>query len=561
MPEIKFDRYYRHEELTDLLQNYAQTYPDLIQLESIGKSHEGRDIWLLAVTNFNTGPDRDKPAVWVDGNIHATELSGSTACLYHLHSLVMGYGKDDEITRCLDTRVFYICPRINPDGADWALADIPRYVRSSTRPYPYLEDPVEGLTSEDVDGDGRILTMRVSDPNGTWKPHPEEPRLMVRRDPIETGGTYYRLLPEGRLINYDGFTIKVLPPKENLDLNRNFPMEWKGEDVQPGAGPYPTSEPEVRSIADFIINHNNIGSTISFHTYSGVILRPYASQADDALPAEDLWTYQKIGEKGTETTGYPNISIFHDFKYHPKQVISGGFDWTYDHLGMFMWAVEIWAPMREAGIENYKFIDWFREHPVEDDLKIIQWVDHVVEGGGFVDWYPYSHPELGDIELGGIDFMRVWRNPPFDYLEKEVSKFTNWLTWQALISPLLAVRELSTERINQDTYKVRCVLENTGWLPTYVTKKALEKKMVRGVICEIEIPEGATLEIGKSREEVAQLEGRAYKTASLAFSSAPESTDDRLKLEWVIRAPQGGEVKLVARHDRAGVVQASVDLA
>jgi hypothetical protein len=69
------------------------------------------------------------------------------------------------------------------------------------------------------------------------------------------------------------------------------------------------------------------------------------------------------------------------------------------------------------------------------------------------------------------------------------------------------------------------------------------------------------LEIGKSREEVAQLEGRAYKTASLAFSSAPESTDDRLKLEWVIRAPQGGEVKLVARHDRAGVVQASVDLA
>jgi murein tripeptide amidase MpaA len=560
MVDIEFNRYYRHGELTSLLQDYAHSHPDLVHLESIGKSFEGRDIWLVTVTNFNTGLHTDKPAIWVDGNIHATELSGSTACLYHLHTLVKSYGKDDQITRCLDTRVFYICPRINPDGAEWALADTPKYVRSSTRPYPYLDDPVEGLTSEDIDGDGRILTMRVPDPNGSWKPHPEEPRLMIRRDPVETGGTYYRLLPEGRLINFDGVTIKVLPPKEGLDLNRNFPNEWKGEAEQNGSGPYPTSEPEVRAVVDFIIAHNNIGATISFHTYSGVILRPYASRADDAFPPEDLWTYQKIGEKGTQVSGYPNISIFHDFKYHPKQVISGGFDWTYDHLGMFMWAVEIWAPMREAGIKDYKFIDWFREHPVEDDLKIIQWVDEVVDGGGFVDWYPFNHPELGEIEIGGIDFMRVWRNPPFEYLEKEVSKFTDWLTWQALISPLLAVRDLSAERIKQDTYKVCLVLENTGWLPTYVTKKALEKKTVRGVISEIEIPEGAKLETGKIREEGPQLEGRAYKTASLAFSAAPESTDDRFKLEWVIHAPGGGDVKLVARHDRAGVVRASVSL-
>ena len=407
MVDIQFNRYYRYEELTGLLQDYVQRYPDLIHMESIGKSHEGRDIWLLTITNFKTGSDLDKPAVWVDGNIHAVELSGSTACLYHLQTLVKGFDNDDQIRRCLDTRVFYVCPRINPDGAEWALADTPKYVRSSTRPYPYLDDPVEGLTSEDIDVDGRILTMRVPDPNGTWKPHPEEPRLMIRRDPVETGGTYYRLLPEGRLTNYDGVTIKVLPSKEGLDLNRNFPNEWKGEAEQSGSGPYPTSEPEVRAVVDFIIAHNNIGATISFHTYSGVILRPYASRADDTFPPEDLWTYQKIGEKGTQISGYPNISIFHDFKYHPKQVISGGFDWTYEHLGMFMWAVEIWAPMREAGIEDYKFIDWFREHPVDDDLKIIQWVDRVVDDG-FVEWYAYNQHLLCEIEICGIDFMIVF---------------------------------------------------------------------------------------------------------------------------------------------------------
>ena len=90
-----------------------------------------------------------------------------------------------------------MCPRLNPDGAEWALADVPRIIRSSTRPYPYDEEPVGGLRREDIDGDGRVLTMRVPDPNGPWKVSERDPRLMVRRDPTETGGRYYRLLPEG----------------------------------------------------------------------------------------------------------------------------------------------------------------------------------------------------------------------------------------------------------------------------------------------------------------------------------------------------------------------------
>ncbi|MEZ4835189.1 MAG: M14 family metallopeptidase [Caldilineaceae bacterium] len=407
MPEVKFDRFYRYEELSEILHGFADEYPALVSLESIGQSHEGRDIWVLIVTNTTTGPACEKPGLWVDGNIHALEVSGSSACLYYLDTLLKGYGNDENITRCLDTRVCYICPRINPDGAEWAMSDHPKFIRSSTRPYPYDEDPVEGLTTEDIDGDGRILTMRVPDPNGAWKAHPDEPRLMIRRDPIETGGVYYRLLPEGRLINYDGVTIKVLPPKEGLDLNRNFPLEWRQEGEQRGSGPYPTSEPEVRAVVDFLIAHNNICSAISFHTSGGMLLRPYSSKSDDGFAPEDLWTYQKVGKQGTDITGYPNISIFHDFKYHPKQVISGGFDWTYEHLGMFMWAVEIWALIREAGIEDYKFIDWFREHPVEDDLKIIRWLDSVDEGKGIVDWYPFTHPQLGEVELGGIDGLRL----------------------------------------------------------------------------------------------------------------------------------------------------------
>jgi len=562
MPQVRFDTYYRYEELTRILHAFAEEYPNLARIESVGKSYEGRDIWLLTLTNFATGPAEEKPALWVDGNIHASEVSPSSACLYLIYRLTREYGSHEKITRCLDTRAFYVCPRVNPDGAEWALADKPKIIRSSTRPYPYDEDPIGGLVVEDIDGDGRMLMMRIPDPNGNWKKHPDEPRLMIRREPDETGGEYYRILPEGRFDEpFDPAILTLQPKKEGLDLNRNFPSNWRQEHEQGGAGPYPTSEPEVRAIVDFIAKHPNITGGVTFHTWSGVLLRPYSHQPDDAFPAEDLWTYQKIGAKGTEITGYPNISVYHDFKYHPKEYISGVFDdWMYDHMGVFAWTVEIWSPQQQAGITDYKFIDWYREHPVEDDLKLLRWSDEVLGGRGYVDWYPFEHPQLGKVELGGWDMLYAWRNPPPEFLEKEIARFPDWLVWHLLISPKLAVYEATVEPLGDALYKVRLVVQNTGWLPTYITKKALEKKLVRGVIAEITLPDGATLRTGKPREELGQLEGRAYKpSAASVWNSDP--TDDRAKVEWVVHAPRGGTVRLVARHERAGVVRAECALA
>jgi len=559
--DIRFDTYYRYDALVEILKGLAAEHPQLVRLESIGRSYEGRNIWLATVTNFETGEDRQKPALWVDGNIHATEISPSSACLYLIHHLVTGYGHDAEVTRCLDTRAFYVCPRVNPAGAELALADRPKIVRSSTRPYPYDEEPIGGLIREDMDGDGRVLMMRVPDPNGPWKASPRESRILVRRDPTETGGQYYRLLPEGRVEDYDGVTIRLQRNKEGLDLNRNFPVQWRQEYQQEGAGPYPTSEPEARALAHFITGHQNITGGIAFHTWSGVLLRPLADRDDKEMPAEDLWTYQAIGARGTEITGYPAISTYHDFLYHPAEVTTGGFDdWLYDHLGIFAWTVEIWSPQRQAGIEKYKYIDWYREHDFEDDLKMLAWSDDVLEGKGYVDWYPYEHPELGPVELGGWDMQYAFRNPPPQFLEAEIAPFARWLVWHLLISPHLALYEASARKLGPDTYRVRLVVHNDGWLPSYVTKKAMEKKLVRAVVCEIELPEGAALETGEPRVELGQLEGYAYKPPVPVSFSPWDPTEDRAKVEWVVRAPQGSQVTLTARHERAGTVTTQVTL-
>jgi murein tripeptide amidase MpaA len=561
MPDIRFNKYYRHNELTRILKEFAREFPKLVRVESVGKSFEGRDIWVATVTNSATGDAKEKPALWVDGNIHASEVSPSSACLYLINKLVNEYGKKDDITRVLDTRAFYVCPRFNPDGAELALADKPKIVRSSTRPYPYDEEPIGGLAQEDIDGDGRMLMMRVPDPNGAWKKSPAEPRLMVRRDPTESGGEYYRLLPEGRLETYDGIEIKLQSKKERLDLNRNFPNDWRQEHEQNGAGPFPTSEPETRAVVHFITSHPNITGGVAFHTYSGVILRPRSGQSDESLPAEDLWTFQKIGKKGTDLTGYPNVSVYHDFRYHPKEVITGVFDdWLYDHLGIFGWTVEIWSPQRQAGIKEYKFIDWYREHPFEDDLTMLRWSDQALGRKGYADWYMFEHPQLGKIELGGWNQLYAFRNPPPEFLEKEIAPFADWLVWHLLISPKLELVEASATALGKDAYRVRLVVHNTGWLPTYVTKLAQKNKLARGIVCEIELPKGATLETGKPRDEFGQLEGRAYKPAAPVGWGFNDQTEERLKVEWVVRAPKGGVVKLIARHERAGTVRAKVTL-
>src|SRR5882757_2369154 len=103
-PIPHFDLFYRHDALTRLLFDYADAFPDLVTLESMGKSFEGRDIWIVILTNAATGPHGDKPAFWCDGNIHAAELTASTAVIYYLHQLANQYGQDAAVTQLLDTR-------------------------------------------------------------------------------------------------------------------------------------------------------------------------------------------------------------------------------------------------------------------------------------------------------------------------------------------------------------------------------------------------------------------------------------------------------------------------
>ncbi len=557
---ITFDHLYDYAELTSALRDLAALRPDLCSIESIGQSFEGRDIWLATITNSATGPHTDKPAIWVGANIHSVEHTGAVAALHLVHALVTRHGADPKVTHALDTRTFYVVPRINPDGAELALADSPTYLRSSTRRWPRTDD-APGLVEGDVDGDGRILSMRVEDPNGPWVASERDARLLVARAPDDFGnGPYYRLLLEGEIRDHDGMTIPIAPERRSLDLNRQFPARWRVHGEQAGAGPAPLSEPETRTVADAVIARPNICLYYCHHTFSAAILRPFDDRPDDDMPTADLKRYGVLGAKGTELTGYRHVSVYHDFRYDPKDVITGGEDsWAYDHLGVFAWTTEFWNPLPKAGITEFHFINWFAEHPIDDDLALLRFSDEQLDGSGFVDWYPFDHPQLGRVEIGGWNWFRFWTNPPDHLLEAEVAPHTEWEIFGALSAPRLVVRESRVEPVGERCWRVRVAVENDGWLPTNVTQRAIDRKIVGEVLAEIALPEGARLLRGHALIELGQLAGRSRATTMVDdFGSTTDGTPDRAIAEWLVEAEPEVTLRVEARHPRAGVARAEI---
>ena len=112
---MKFDCYHDYKEMVKFLKDVNQKYPDYTDLVSIGKSFQGRDLWLLTVTDFKTGKPEDKPAIWVDGGVDSDEVIATEAALGLIHRLVTA---NDKATKTLmKTRVFYIIPNMIPDGS------------------------------------------------------------------------------------------------------------------------------------------------------------------------------------------------------------------------------------------------------------------------------------------------------------------------------------------------------------------------------------------------------------------------------------------------------------
>lgn len=551
-----FDRFLRYDELTAWLDQLADEHPDLVRIEQYGTSFEGRDLLLVTVTDIATGAHDTKPAHWVDASIHAVELTATVAACHLLQYLVDGYARGDaQIAKALQTRTFYVVPRVNPDGAEWALADSPRFRRSSVRPWPHADGRRwPGLLAEDIDGDGRILEMRIPDPDGSWMSHPDEPRLLVPVpfDGAPAGCERFRVLDEGTIEDYDGFTVPTPRPPEGLDMNRNFPAGWST--TVNGSGDHPLSEPEIDALVRAIAARPNICCTNAFHTSGGFLLRPSSTAADSTLPPNDVWVWKQFAERGTALTGYSAHGLFDDFTWDTSDTMSGAADdWGYEHLGVFSWTTEFWDIVHAATGTKVHTKVWYTGPTDDEALAVVRWLDGQpgdAATAGFVDWYPFDHPQLGPVELGGWNHLYSWTNPPLHLLRQEVEAHGAFAVAQALAAPCLEIPHVNVVHLGEELWRVEVGVANSGWLPTHVTERAKKDGRLEPVVVEL-VGDGTDSDLdivgGAARQRLGQLDG----TLGATFGRVG---GERALATWTVRAPAGTTLTAIAAHQRAGRV-------
>ncbi|HEX8060016.1 MAG TPA: M14 family metallopeptidase, partial [Cyclobacteriaceae bacterium] len=296
---VAWNRYNTHAGITDVCKRLAAAYPDLVQLGTIGKSFQGREMWVMTITDFKKGKPDEKPALYIDGNIHSNEIQGAEFALYTAWYLAESFNSVEFIKDLLAEKTFYIVPTINPDARDNYMKE-PNNANSPRSGMIPVDNDRDGLINEDsmddLDKDGNITTMIRKSPKGRYKKDPNDPRVLVPVKADEVG-EYEVLGPEG--IDNDGDGRVNEDGTGYYDPNRDWAWKWQPNYIQNGAYKYPFSIPENRNVRDFVMAHPNIAGAQSFHNSGGMILRGPGAEEDAATyNAEDTRIYDAIGKKG-----------------------------------------------------------------------------------------------------------------------------------------------------------------------------------------------------------------------------------------------------------------------
>lgn len=117
-----FEGYHTYAEIETVTAQVAADNPTIARRFSIGRSHQGRELWAMKISD-NVGTDEAEPEVLFDGGHHADEPMGVELALRIMHWLVDGYGSDARITRIMDRREIWIVFSMNPDGAAYDIKD------------------------------------------------------------------------------------------------------------------------------------------------------------------------------------------------------------------------------------------------------------------------------------------------------------------------------------------------------------------------------------------------------------------------------------------------------
>ncbi|MFG0245348.1 MAG: M14 family metallopeptidase [Phycisphaerales bacterium JB052] len=542
--DVAWNRFYDYEEVTQIVKDLVAAYPDLLSVESLGKSEQGRDLWVVTLNNPETGKAEDKPAMYIDGNVHGNEVQATETVLYAIWYLTKSYGEVEQLTDLVDRVAFYIVPSQNPDGrAEWfANPNTPHSARTGQRP---TDNDYDGQLDEDgpedLDGDGHITSMWKFDPNGRYRRNALDPRI-IERVPEGEQGELSRLGSEGIDNDGDGRINEDGPG--GYDMNRNWASDWQPNYIQYGAGDYPFDRKETKAVADFIIKRPNIAGGQSYHNAGGMILRgPGASYLENLYSREDRRMYDELGKAGEDLLPFYNYWVIHSDLY----TVHGGFvNWLAEGLGIASFTNELWTDRRIMP-------DPDREFSAEERMH---WQDRMLFGQTFTDYTEYDHPEHGKVLIGGGTKYSSRVTPPF-MLEEACHRNFAFTMFHADNMPELRFKWAGIENLGDDLWEVTVEIENTKLIGSRLAIAARNK---------IGLPDLLTFE-GAEVVLSGQVSDRFDRTMSLN-----EHRPERMLIErgisgkststfrFLVRGEAGSMIRLNYHAEKARDIEARIPL-
>jgi hypothetical protein len=478
--EIAFNRYNTYAELVEHLQKIAEAYPEIVQLEKIGESREGRPMYVAILNNAKTGPDTNKPAIWIDGNVHGNEIQAAEAVLYSLWYLSKAYSHNEALTKLVDDTAFYFVVSQNPDGREHWFMDV-QNSSSSRHNRRKVDDDRDGQFDEDppddLDKDGMITQMWKADPNGRWIRDRNDDRVFIRVGP-EDKGEWTQVGSEGLDNDSDGSINE--DGHGGDDMNRNWPSDWQPNYVQFGAGEFPFSNPETRAIGDFVMSRPNIMAGQSYHNAGGMILRgPGAQYRENMYPAEDRVVYDELGKKGEDILPYYRYLVI----YKDLYTVYGGFvNWLAEGRGAYAFTNEMWTPA----------LYFQRDIASPDEARTRLWRDRLQFGQEFSPYKEFDHPQYGKVLLGGPNKWSSRVTPTF-MLEEECHRNFAFTMLHAAELPRLSFDRVEVVRGPQrDVWVVTLEVRNSGLIPSR-SALARQRGIGRNDLLICEPPEGGAV--------------------------------------------------------------------
>lgn len=635
-----FAKYHDYQELSAALNAIATAHPDLAKLESIGKTLEGRDLWVLQIANPTGTPVDQRPALLIAANLEGDHLIGSELALFIADHLSTAYASDATVKQRLDSCVVYILPRINPDGAELMFAAVKTGRRTNATAIDADNDGrLDENGPEDLNKDGFITVMRVKDPKGPYMISPEDPRLMKKADPSKGEAGGYSIYWEGTDKDNDGFIAEDGPG--GVDINRNFMHQYPY--YQPDAGHHMASEAETRATLEFVLRHRNISAILTFGESDNLIVPPNrrgelgtpnpinlldfaeksladarktgifpeaqtgfgrgmrgftgeyegtpggpgarGGQQQTAVTARsmravtpattvntaDLEYFTTISNKYRELTGIRNAGF-------TRAPAGAFFEYGYYQYGLPSFSTPGWglpgpgrpspagAPGgdtarlssdtqraggppagmagmrgRASGAAVAAAAPEAESTPEGIDLRLLQWMDNE-KVDGFVNWTPFTHPTLGQVEIGGFK-PYVTTNPPAQKIADLGAGHAKFVLYLTSLFPRVKIAKTEVTAMGSGLYRIKAEVENTGFLPSALAQ-GVTARAVKPIMVQLGVPPETIITGNEKTNHIPALAG----------------SGNRQSFQWVIKGKPGSMITLKVVSQKNGADSASLAL-